>query len=66
MNIVSSAAIVTINGVERLAVTYMEVNDITGQIIEDNKRYSRILRGTSIETAANEVLAFAQECVEDL
>ena len=65
MNIVSSAAIVTINGVQRLAVTYMDVNEETGQIIEDNKRYSRIIRGTSIESAANAVLAFAQECVEE-
>ena len=65
MNIVSSAAIVTINGVQRHAVTYMDVNEETGQIIEDNKRYSRIIRGTSIEAAANAVLAFAQECVEE-
>ena len=50
MNVVSSAAIVSINGVQRLAVTYMEVNEETGQIIEDNKRYSRILRGISIES----------------
>ena len=64
MNIVSSAAVVTINGVQRLAVTYMEVNEQTGQIIEDNKKYSRILRGTSAEVAANTILAFAQECVE--
>lgn len=64
MNIVTSASIVTINGVQRLAVTFMEVNDTTGQIIEDNKKFSRILRGTSVEDAANAVMAFAQECVE--
>ena len=64
MNLASSAAIVTINGVQRLAVTYMEVDDNTGQIINDNLKYSRILRGTSIEEAANAVMAFAQECVE--
>ena len=66
MNIATSASIVTINGVPRLAITYMEVNDTTGQIIEDNKKYSRILRGTPIESEANDVLAFAQECVDEL
>jgi len=66
MNLVSSAAIVTINGVQRLAVTYMQVDDITGQIVKDNVRYSRIIRGTSIEEAANEIMEFAQECVDEL
>lgn len=64
MKLASSAAIVTINGVQRLAVTYMEVDDNTGQIINDNLKYSRILRGTSIEDAATAVMEFAQECVE--
>ena len=64
MNLVSSAAIVTINGVQRLAVTYMTVDDVTGQIVEDNKHYNRILRGTIIEQEANNILAFAQNCID--
>lgn len=50
----------------RLSVTYSEVDDITGRIIADNKRVTRVLTDSKDIEAAEAVVTIAQDYIDSL
>ena len=50
----------------RMSMTYSEIDDQTGQIIEDNKRVTRVMTDQSDIAHATALIAAAQEYIEAL
>lgn len=50
----------------RMSMTYSEIDDQTGQIIEDNKRVTRVMTDQGDIANANALIAAAQEYIEAL
>lgn len=50
----------------RMSMTYSEIDDQTGQIIEDNKRVTRVMTDQGDIAHANALIAAAQEYIEAL
>ena len=50
----------------RMSITYSEIDDATGQVIEDNKRLTRVLTDQETIGLAAEVIAVAQEYIDSL
>ena len=50
----------------RMSMTYSEIDDQTGQIIEDNKRVTRVMTDQEDIANANVLIAAAQAYIETL
>ena len=50
----------------RMSMTYSEIDDQTGQIIEDNKRVTRVMTDQGDIANATALIAAAQEYIEAL
>ena len=50
----------------RMSVTYSEVDETTGQVIEDNKRVTRVLTENTQVAEAQAVVANAQAYIDTL
>ena len=64
MKIVTSATVFRDGVGMRLSYTFSEIDDVTGKIISDNNRASRVMTDADAIKAAEAVLAYAQESVE--
>lgn len=49
---------------KRMSVSYSEINDVTGQIVSDNKRIDRVVTDQKFIGLADELKAYAQEFVD--
>ena len=47
----------------RLSATYSEVNNETGQVISDNKRFDRVITDSSIRNIAQDLLDYAADSI---
>ena len=45
----------------RMSVTYSEIDDETGRIISDNKRYDRVVTDRNVKNASGVLFDYAQE-----
>lgn len=50
----------------RLSATYSEVDDATGKIISDNKRFDRVITDTAARKAANNLISYAQDLIDSM
>lgn len=63
MKIATSATVFKDGVGMRLSYTYSEIDDVTGQIISDNNRGSRVITDAQMISKAEELLTYAQESV---
>lgn len=49
---------------KRISITYTEIDDATGKIIADNKRFDRVITDQETTELATAVIARAQEFVD--
>lgn len=47
----------------RMSATYSEIDDETGRIISDNKRFDRVITDSNIRSAAQVLANYAQESI---
>ena len=45
----------------RLSATYSEIDDATGRIISDNKRFDRVITDATIKGYAESILSYAAD-----
>lgn len=64
MKIVTSATVFRDALGMRLSYTFSEVDEETGKIISDNNRANRMITDSDAQTAAEAVLAYANESME--
>ena len=50
----------------RLSATYSEVDDETGKIISDNKRFDRVITDAAARKSANALLNYAQDLIDSM
>lgn len=50
----------------RMSVTYSEIDDVTGQVVADNKRVTKVLTDSDDLAKAAAVIAVAQSYIEDI
>ena len=50
----------------RMSITYSEIDDTTGQVVEDNKRLTRVLTDQETIDLATEVISAAQNYIDTL
>ena len=50
----------------RLSATYSEVDDATGKIISDNKRFDRVITDAAARKSANALLNYAQDLIDSM
>ena len=50
----------------RMSMTYSEIDDVTGQIIADNKRMTRVLTDSKQIEEAEAIIAAAQDYIDSL
>ena len=43
----------------RMSATYSEIDDATGRIISDNKRFDRVITDASVKTSATALMEYA-------
>jgi len=65
MKIITSATIFNDSVGMRLSATYSEIDDNTGRIIADNKRFDRVITDSIIRNKAQELLAYAGENIPE-
>jgi len=65
MKIITSATIFNDSIGMRLSATYSEVDDNTGRIVSDNKRFDRVITDSIIRNKAQELLAYAGENIPE-
>lgn len=51
---------------KRMSAAYTEIDDSTGRIISDNKRFDRVITDASITAAADTLKAYAQSLVDGI
>ena len=61
MKIVTSATVFNDAVGVRLSATYSEIDDETGRIISDNKRYDRVITDRTIKDCAADLLQYATD-----
>ena len=61
MNVVTSVTAFNDAVGMRMSATYSEVDDETGRVISDNKRFDRVITDAAAKEAANALLAYASE-----
>ena len=49
----------------RLSATYSEIDDETGRIISDNKRFDRVITDADAKSAANSLIEYATESLPE-
>ena len=49
----------------RMSVTYSEIDDETGRIISDNKRFDRVVTNASARDASRELFNYASESIPE-
>ena len=47
----------------RMSATYSEIDDETGRIISDNKRFDRVITDNTIKTDATALIDYATESI---
>jgi len=47
----------------RMSATYSEVDEATGRIISDNKRYDRVITDNEARSAANKLIDYATNSI---
>ena len=50
----------------RLSATYSEIDEATGRIISDNKRFDRVITDTAVKGYAESILAYASDNIPNL
>lgn len=50
----------------RMSVTYSEIDDVTGQVVADNRRVTKVLTDSDDLAKAAAVIAVAQSYIEDI
>ena len=51
---------------QRMSITYSEVDEQTGKIISDNKRFDRIITDSAAKSLASDLMTYAQGIVDNL
>ncbi len=64
MKIITSATVFNDAVGMRLSATYSEVNEQTGRIVSDNQRFDRVVIDGDAKAAAQALLAWAGENIE--
>lgn len=64
MKIVTSFTIFNDAVGTRMSVSYSEIDDMTGQVISDNKRADRVITDQSTQQTANTLKEYAQEFID--
>ena len=49
----------------RLSATYSEIDDTTGRVISDNKRYDRVITNQDIKDYVSAIMEYATESLSD-
>lgn len=49
---------------KRMSITYTEIDDETGKIISDNKRFDRVITDPEVQQTASTLIAQAQVYVD--
>jgi hypothetical protein len=49
----------------RMSATYSEIDDETGRIISDNKRFDRVITDAGAKAAANALIQYATESLPE-
>ena len=49
----------------RLSATYSEIDDDTGRVISDNKRFDRVITDTGIKGSVNAIMDYAAASISD-
>ena len=49
----------------RMSVTYSEIDDQTGRIVSDNKRYDRVVTDKSVKDASSILFEYAADSLPD-
>ena len=49
----------------RLSATYSEIDDNTGRVISDNKRFDRVVTDQGIIADINSIMEYAKESITD-
>lgn len=50
----------------RMSITYSEIDEVTGQVVADNKRIDRVITDKTIKSNSTKVLTIAQDFVDAL
>lgn len=49
----------------RMSATYSEIDEATGRIISDNKRFDRVVTDDSVAKAAADLMAYAKDSIPE-
>jgi len=49
----------------RMSATYSEIEDSTGRVISDNKRFDRVITRDEARSNANDLIAYATESMPE-
>lgn len=64
MNVVTSIGVFNDAIGKRMSISYSEVDDMTGQVIADNKRIDRVVTDQTAIAHANALAEYAQQFVD--
>lgn len=65
MNNVKAVAVSTDGNMKRLSISYDQVDEETGKVINSNARMNRIIAEEEVINAVNVIEAFAQKIVDE-
>ena len=66
MNIVTSVTVFNDAVGKRMSVSFSEVDETTGKIISDNKRFDRLLTDSEIISLCDDLKGYAQQFISEL
>jgi len=66
MKVVTSITIFNDAVGTRMSVSYSEIDDITGQVVSDNKRADRVIIDKDTKALVSDLTDFAQQFIDSL